>query len=348
MEGTGLLKLQRPTASDDNGGSTERKACDRNEGGDDGFPYPLLESEKEALEEEDDSFFDLELPLSCLDDKKNDSEGSDEENKSLRDERSCLDSGENKADSSAIKAGERNTKFAEKPFSASANDHFSKRKIIPVELSGKPQSPIALLKSAPKFWVFTFKKPKEKTDDESVKTEKKDEPELTVEEKRSKNFAVKFRMEEVQSFSMLTRGNSLRKKGGIPRNQSAEDSSKRSDLIQKYLKLIKLKPFYIKVSKKQNEKVKLSGEISMASAASSPVTVPGFSPKREKHGNIQAGIREVCKHLGKSRSASAAFGARSPVSRRDDSLLLQHDGIQSAILHCKRSFNASTGFLYSI
>ncbi|CBI22610.3 unnamed protein product, partial [Vitis vinifera] len=29
-------------------------------------------------------------------------------------------------------------------------------------------------------------------------------------------------------------------------------------------------------------------------------------------------------------------------SRRDDSLAQQHDGIQSAIMHCKRSLNSST------
>ncbi|CAL5357790.1 unnamed protein product [Camellia sinensis] len=56
----------------------------------------------------------------------------------------------------------------------------------------------------------------------------------------------------------------------------------------------------------------------------------------------QAPLREVCKHLGKSRSAASAVGIIPPVaSKRDDSLLEQHDGIQSAILHCKRSYNSS-------
>ncbi|KAI8018905.1 putative membrane-associated kinase regulator 2 [Camellia lanceoleosa] len=53
-----------------------------------------------------------------------------------------------------------------------------------------------------------------------------------------------------------------------------------------------------------------------------------------------AGLRVVCKHLGKSRSASAVpcFGSIQE-NRNDDSFLQQQDGIQSAILHCKRSFN---------
>ncbi|CAL5338656.1 unnamed protein product [Camellia sinensis] len=63
----------------------------------------------------------------------------------------------------------------------------------------------------------------------------------------------------------------------------------------------------------------------------------------------QAPLREVCKHLGKSRSAASAVGIIPPVaSRRNDSFLEQHDGIQSAILHCKRSYNSSRSRGFSI
>ncbi|XP_019428312.1 PREDICTED: probable membrane-associated kinase regulator 5 isoform X2 [Lupinus angustifolius] len=72
------------------------------------------------------------------------------------------------------------------------------------------------------------------------------------------------------------------------------------DVVHKYLKLIK--PLYVKVSK-----MKFPGE-----AAS----------------------------MGKSRSASTVVGIDSPANRSDDTLLQQNDGIQSAILHCKRSFNS--------
>ncbi|GAY39203.1 hypothetical protein CUMW_042560 [Citrus unshiu] len=65
----------------------------------------------------------------------------------------------------------------------------------------------------------------------------------------------------------------------------------------------------------------------------------------QKQSNIPERLKVVCKHLGKSRSASSALVPAAPAgvvtSRRDDSLLQQQDGIQSAILHCKRSFNAS-------
>nr|XP_008376663.2 probable membrane-associated kinase regulator 5 isoform X2 [Malus domestica] len=62
------------------------------------------------------------------------------------------------------------------------------------------------------------------------------------------------------------------------------------------------------------------------------------SPKKDKQGNFPAGFRVVCKNLGKSKSATVM--AAPPVQRRDDSLLLHNDGIQSAILHCKRSFSS--------
>jgi len=70
------------------------------------------------------------------------------------------------------------------------------------------------------------------------------------------------------------------------------------------------------------------------------------SVKGQKQGNVSlpAGLR---KHLGKGRSAAPPPPQPLESSkRRDDSLLQQHDWIQGAILHCKRSFNAaSTGKL---
>lgn len=148
--------------------------------------------------------------------------------------------------------------------------------------------------------------------------------------------------EEHQNPSKLTRENSSRRKGSRQQNQSSEDSKTErfsKDMIQKYLNLIK--PLYMKVSKKCSEKVKPSGNIPMSSPNCSPA-VPVLSmcsPKKDKQGNIPAGIRVVCKNLGKSKSATT-MAVAPQVKRRDDSLLLQHDGIQSAILHCKRSFNS--------
>lgn len=82
-----------------------------------------------------------------------------------------------------------------------------------------------------------------------------------------------------------------------------------------------IKPLYSKTTKKQ----------SVNSVSTSPASSPAG---REKQ-------RSVRRQLGKSRSASAAVGAMSPVKRLDESLQVQQDGIQSAILHCKKSFHGS-------
>ncbi|CAN1158515.1 Membrane-associated kinase regulator 5 [Linum perenne] len=202
-----------------------------------------------------------------------------------------------------------------------------KRKILPIEqpISSSPkpnQSPISILKSAPRFRILAFKKSK------SMPPQRKDEEEEKEEVKSEKGFLT----------VKLCRNNSLRKQ--IWNEAAAEEAETTSSRrFPKYLKLIN--PLHVK--RTECEKTKLTGEFSSYSPASSPVT---GSPKKEKQGNgIQAGIREVCKHLRKSRSAGASTppptAAASAGHRRDDSLLLQADGIQSAILHCKRSFNSS-------
>ncbi|KAK2980348.1 hypothetical protein RJ640_029095 [Escallonia rubra] len=73
----------------------------------------------------------------------------------------------------------------------------------------------------------------------------------------------------------------------------------------------------------------------------SPTMATAFSPMKnmeEKQGSHVAVFQEVCRQLGKSRSASSAgrvVPMPSTVRRRDDTILEQHDGIQSSILHCK-------------
>ncbi|CAH8363606.1 unnamed protein product [Eruca vesicaria subsp. sativa] len=89
-----------------------------------------------------------------------------------------------------------------------------------------------------------------------------------------------------------------------------------------------IKPLYNKTTKKQS----INNSVS-TSPASSPA-----AREKQRSNNI---TRSVRRQLGKSRSASAAIGAMSPVKRLDESLQVQQDGIQSAILHCKKSFHGS-------
>ncbi|KAK1409115.1 hypothetical protein QVD17_35640 [Tagetes erecta] len=95
-----------------------------------------------------------------------------------------------------------------------------------------------------------------------------------------------------------------------------DNTQSKRDLVHRYLNLIK--PLYIKVSRSRSNHKS-----------------PSFftSRKEEK----PASGRTVFKHLGKSRSSSSSS---SVVPRRDDSALQQQDGIQSAILHCKNSYNS--------
>ncbi|KAG4187351.1 putative membrane-associated kinase regulator 5 -like protein [Gossypium arboreum] len=232
-----------------------------------------IEIPHHELDEEDDSFIDLELPLHHFN------------HLHLRTLHKTPDFQHDSA---------KNDDF---PLLPMQNDHFSKRKILPIDPTSKPQSPLHLLNSAPKFGAFTLNKSKSMANTSKTCTPQR---------------------KELIGISMET-----------PRH---EERSSSKDLIQKYLNIIK----YVKISKKSipSDKAKVSlspsGELSKVA---SPATV---YPMKGVQGSVSTG---VCKQLVKSRSASYAA---SPINRKDDSLLLRHDAIESAILHCKKSFNSSS------
>ncbi|KAF5743491.1 hypothetical protein HS088_TW08G00075 [Tripterygium wilfordii] len=178
----------------------------------------------------------------------------------------------------------------------------------------------------------------------SLKTERTGKTERTTKQ-QNKLFAVKFKFEESPNQSVSTTSNTSKRRNPVKGGSLPDESSKSfsKDVMQRYLKLIK--PLYVKISKRNGEKTKSSGDSSVTSSpASSPATAPLCSPRNERQGNVASGFGTVSKHFGKSKSASAAtYAPPSPASRRDDSLLLQHDGIQGAIMHCKRSFNSTRG-----
>ncbi|KAL5540298.1 hypothetical protein UlMin_024428 [Ulmus minor] len=285
------------------------------------FPA-LVEVDNENEEEEEDSFFDLELAPPNFEEKK---DCPDEKTAKQTSRISDFDEESSKIPTRTASGREL---FYPKPSlsqSPSRVDPISKRKILPVEPISKPQSPMALLKSSPTLRVFMFKKSKSSTTQKTQKTEPC----------KGKLFTLKLNLEDDSKSS--TRKPRIKSQNPISEDSKTERFSK--DVLQKYLKLVK--PLYVKVSKRCSEKINASGDFSMPSPSSSPSMMSSMGSMREKPGNIPAGIRIMCKHLGKSRSASAASVALSPANRRDDSLLEQNDGIQSAILHCKRSFNSS-------
>ncbi|KAF8643669.1 hypothetical protein HU200_066728 [Digitaria exilis] len=166
---------------------------------------------------------------------------------------------------------------------------------------------------------------------------------------------------------------------------TAEERRFAKEVVLKYLSS-KIKPLYVKVSRRYGERLRFGGasegeetdlEPDLSSspapspspapasqapsaAATAAVATPAPQPVvvacgvRAPRASVPAGLKQVCKRLGKSRSASSAVaaapsppaasnsgggGAGGQPQRRDDSLLQVQDGIQSAIAHCKRSFN---------
>ncbi|KAL5554680.1 hypothetical protein UlMin_042081 [Ulmus minor] len=189
-------------------------------------------------------------------------------------------------------------------------DQISKRKILLVEPISKPQSPMALLKSSRTLRVFMFKKSKSST---TQKTQK-------IEPCKEKLFTLKLNLED--DYKSKTRKPRINVQE-IQIQHNPENTENRArfskDVLRNYLKLVK--PLYVKVSKRCSEKINASGYFSMPSSSSSPSMMSSMGSMREKPGNIPVGIRIMCKHLKKSRSASAASVALSPANQRDDSLL---------------------------
>ncbi|XP_027162449.1 probable membrane-associated kinase regulator 2 [Coffea eugenioides] len=225
-----------------------------------------------------------------------------------------------------------------------------KSKVFPVDVvdpNSKPHSPISLLKSAPKFRVLLlgFRKSKsDKPQSNPASSEPKrrqfHKPAQNTNRESKRLAAVKYKVEQVPIGSLFSRDNSLRSKLQRERtfDFSIDDSSKPMPKdVPMYLKLIR--PLYIRASKRYSDKMRFPWE--HQSSRVSPMSSPAGESRRgvDRGGG---GFRAVSKHLGRSRSAasSTAGMTASPANRRDDSLLLHNDGIQSAILHCKRSYNS--------
>lgn len=277
---------------------------------------PALETDEESDEE---TFFDLVL------------NGADY---------SCKDENEKPKAVEVMRKGEGTSlSFPESP-----KDVFLKGNAFSVDSCSKPQSPISLLRTAPKFRVFFlgFKKSKEvKSENDGGSGSSPKHPlQKTAQNEQSKRFAaVNCKVEDVEVVASLpARENSLRSKLQMEKfdDFSIDEPSKRfpKNAVPKYLKLIK--PLYSKASKcNPSDKLSVTSPLSPATE-----TLPRRLSE-ERPGSRTAGFSTVRKHLVKSRSASAGT-ASPPARRRDDSLLEQQDGIRSAILHCKTSYNSTT------
>lgn len=139
---------------------------------------------------------------------------------------------------------------------------------------------------------------------------------------------------------LMARDDSLRSqllKETSDHETSPEKSPRES--VTKYMKLIK--PLQWKVWKRHNMKARFTRSLT---PSSSPVTARvHLSPRSSSESSRMGSLKTVAKHFGKSRSASAGVGVAWPPTRRRDDLLLERvDGIQSAVLYCKKSYNSSS------
>ncbi|KAG6429481.1 hypothetical protein SASPL_107532 [Salvia splendens] len=210
-------------------------------------------------------------------------------------------------------------------------------------VKSRPLCKVTLVRSTPKFRVFMLGFGK------SVKCERS---ESNGETKRSPSIhsprspKVTCRDEKTTGTCRVAGANSLRSQL-LKETSDYENSPEKSSrgFIPKYLKLIR--PLYLMVWKRQHEKKKKPTESSTPCA--SPMTVPAnISPKRISDGSRIGNFKMAARRLGKSRSVSTAVGmSPQPARQRDDSLLERVDGIQNAVLYCKRSYNSSSSKEFS-
>ncbi|XP_010925815.1 probable membrane-associated kinase regulator 2 [Elaeis guineensis] len=359
---------------------------------------------------DDGPFFDLEFALPEEDGEgEEDDDGEEKDGYAAAMEAESDDNEEREFNFMVSSEGSCGGDLRSDPLSPS-DDLFFKGKLLPLEPSSivitsseadpRPQFAVSLLKSATKFRVFMLGLRKAK----SIPAETKgvpaapttaaaaESPKQPSQPQQSK-FFIKFKVEEVPIISLFTRDNGSRNSRGskaakpqvedtaatpssaaaedtaaTPSSAAAEEKKFSKEVVQKYLN--KIKPLYVRVSKRYAQKLRFSGQLTPgeaaakagpsegeetdveaeaaapppAAAATETATGTASGVKCQKV-NVPTGLKVVCKRLGKSRSASAAVAAvpSPPPQRRDDSLLQQQDGIQSAIAHCKKSFNAAKG-----
>ncbi|KAL7183121.1 hypothetical protein ACSBR1_041743 [Camellia fascicularis] len=293
-------------------------------------------------DDDDGPFFDLELTVPPDEDEQAKLEAVDEDEDEDEDEEKEDDGFESDATTDSEDDDDDEREFNLSP----SDDLFFNGRLVPIAESKTKLQSSLLKSSATKFRVMMLKLKKSKAN-VGVKKE-----ETSEKQKQSKFSTVKLKVEEVPIVSLFTRDNSSRSSSGTQKQQSSDESAFEDKKFSKYLK--KVKPLYVRVSKRYGEKQRFSGQLSSSPAKSTvakreseqaeameqPPPAAASNGKSQKQGSSPAGLGVVCKHLGKSRSASAAPCSGSiQAKRNDDSFLQQQDGIQRAILHCKRSFN---------
>ncbi|KAI3908928.1 hypothetical protein MKW98_021997 [Papaver atlanticum] len=305
------------------------------------------ETEDEEEEKLDEGpFFDLEFkaPVDVdTDDGQGESSGED-------DEADCESAGtdnDSEREYNFTGSASINSNLS---FSPSDDNLFFKGHFLQLVGDDEPHSKTIPRKSS--LFKLGFKKPLKPS---TGKLDNKGADSPSPKFKKQTSTQQRIKAEEIPIMSLFTRENSLRNqfnKESLDDEIASEDKKFVKSVVQKYMKMIK--PLYVSVSKRYGDKSRFyNGSVTTSPLQRSSPKIykkecedkfESFSnSKSPKQGNLPSGLRVVCKHLGKSRSSSN-FAAVSPVTfpsqRQDDSMFQHEDGIQNAILHCKKSFNS--------
>ncbi|KZV21109.1 hypothetical protein F511_35473 [Dorcoceras hygrometricum] len=224
--------------------------------------------------------------------------------------------------------------------------HIESSSVLLHESDQNCKFPVSLLKSAAKFGVVLLKLKKSKPEPKES---------MSKTEENQGETGRKF-------FAFSRQNDSKEKKQGEEMKQNMEINSDQVDRKSKqhyYLKMVK--PLYVRMSKGYVGTMRFYGQLKISGAETGDRIPPpdnaasgkgkdgrmkvvetalsGYvktSPKQR----IQLGIL-ASKSRPTSVAGAAVPAAKMACNRRDDSLLQVQDGIQGAILHCKRSFNDS-------
>ncbi|KAH9625769.1 hypothetical protein KSS87_010734 [Heliosperma pusillum] len=194
---------------------------------------------------------------------------------------------------------------------------------IDAKINSKPQSPISILRSAsPKLKIFMFgklnKKSKSQSEEDAFCDNISVSSSFSPKSSTSSPFTVKFKIEDGSFVPKFTK-----------ERRSFEDSRRFSkDVVQKYMNFVK--PLYTKRNGGNvdgGDRFEASCSPMRTSSASATSETTSFKEKSSR-------FKVKTKSLGKSKSASAMIVSPLPSMVRNDHPC---DGIEGAILHCKRS-----------
>ncbi|PKU67055.1 probable membrane-associated kinase regulator 2 [Dendrobium catenatum] len=272
--------------------------------------------------EDDGSFFDLEFP-----DAHNGVEDGENQDEDEKDHFSFTMT--SSSDESEFQSDRK------LPLSPSDDLFFKGRLIGSTESDLKPQITVSFLKPATRLRVLMLRLRKPKSHSpELISTADAPSPKQNP---HLSKFFIKFKVDEVPIASLFSRESSSRNPIAGSQSSPEERSVSSKEGVQKYLS--KIKPLYVRVSKRYSDKLRFSATEPWEGEEKEAEVSLKIGKKRQKPA-VSSRIKVVYKHLRKSKSvppSTLTSPASIPLQRRDDSFLEQQDGIQSAIAHCKRS-----------